>query len=301
MTPDAADQTGTGSSAPESPLVTAVVLNYRNYTETIDCVTALVTQDYSALNCVVVDNASPNDSFDRLQRAFGGEGRVAVLRAPDNGGYASGNNVGARWAITRYQPRYLLVINPDVAMQGVHALAELVAFANVHDDAGAVSPKVILPNGFHQGPYKRPSLIRTCIQYVFPVVWLVARKRHQRWAMRAARPQRWFRTIGACMLLRADAFAAAGMFDEGTFLEGEEPILAERLASGGKYFYHYPGVTALHNHSRPGESLYTMAGLKYYFGKYRDAGPVSLSALEFCARFYDKFYKPLRRYTPFAP
>ena len=49
MTPDAADQTGTGSSAPESPLVTAVVLNYRNYTETIDCVTALVTQDYSCL------------------------------------------------------------------------------------------------------------------------------------------------------------------------------------------------------------------------------------------------------------
>jgi GT2 family glycosyltransferase len=301
MTCEVSDVSGTDhSDKAKSRLVTAIVLNYRNYPETINCLRGLLLQDYPALNCVVVDNMSPNDSVEQIHLALCGDSRIAVVQASRNGGYASGNNFGARWAIARHQPHYLLILNPDIEMLDRHTVARLVEFADSCEEAGAVSPKVVLPNGFHQGPYGRPSLVRTCIHYVAPFVWLVARTRHQKEARQTVLPRRCFRTIGACMLLRADSFAAAGMFDEGTFLEAEEPILAERLAVDGKYFYHYPGVTVIHHHSRPGESMYTIAALQYYFKHYRGAGPLSLKILGWCATLYDKIYNPLKRYLPFV-
>lgn len=279
-------------------LVVAIILNYKNYDDTICCVEELLKQDYSRLLCVIVDNASPNDSIQQLKNTLGTDRRVTILEAPFNGGYAAGNNVGARWASINLQPTYILIINPDVRMPEPSSITRLVAFADLQRDAGAVSPKVILPNGFVQGPYERPDMILSCIQFLIPAVWLVRRNRHQREFRAETKPRRCFRTIGACMLLRADSFAQVGMFDEGTFLENEEPILAELFNKQGKYFYHYPDVTVVHHHTRPGDGKYTMTSLKYYFKTYRGASDFALSTLEFCSKFYDAVYAPLKRRLP---
>ena len=186
-------------------------------------------------------------------------------------------------------------MNPDVRMPNPLSVERLVEFAEAQPDAGAVSPKVVLPNGFVQGPYRRPSIALSCIQYVIPPIWLMLRYRHQRVFRKLTSPRRCFRTIGACLLIRASAFVHAQMFDEGTFLENEEPIIAERLAALGQFFYHVPAVTVLHNHTRPGNDAYTLASLKFYHRQYRGASRYSLAVLELCSRMYETIYGPLKR------
>lgn len=278
--------------------VVAIILNYKHYEQTIRCVRKLLEQDYGALYCIVVDNASPNDSLPQLKEALEPEERVTILPTSSNKGYAAGNNIGVRWAITNYHPEYILIINPDVVISDKSLITKLVSFAESQPDAGAISPKVILPDGFVQGPYKRPSLPLNCIRYLIPIIWFVQRGTHQRWIRTQTLPIRCFRTIGACMLLRTDSFEGVGMFDEGTFLENEEPILAELLRRRGKYFYHLPSVMVVHYHNRKGESEHTMTSMKHYFKEYRGASNLAIDALELCSKFYERFYLPLKRRLP---
>jgi len=278
--------------------VTAIVLNYKDHCETITCVRKLLELDYVPLHCVVVDNASPNDSLAQLREVLGRESRVTILSAPSNGGYAAGNNIGVRWAIANHRPKYIFIVNPDVRVTDRSTVAQLVAFADSHPDAGVVSPKVVLPNGWVQGPYERPSLTLSCIKFMIPLVWYVLRSRHQRKFRILATPCRAFRTIGACMLIRAESFVEAGMFDEGTFLESEEDILAERLSQLEQYFYHFPLVVVVHHHERQGNGRWTIASLKYYFKTYRGASGFALRVLEFCLKFYRTFYLPIKSRIP---
>lgn len=283
---------------PANIRVCAIVLNYESYSDTIECVRNLLEQDYAALRCVVVDNASPNDSLARLRDALGVEPHVNVLAAPSNGGYAAGNNFGARWAIANWEPDYLLITNPDVRMTDPSTISQMVAFAKSHPDAGAISPKVVLPNGWIQGPYSRPSIALSCIKFMIPLMWYLIRSRHQRKFRALTSPRRCFRTIGACMMLNARSFANVGMFDEGTFFECEEDILAERFRSAGKFFYHFPSVTVLHHHVPHSNSNWTMTSLKYYYKTYRGSSDVTLRVLELCFRFYRLFYLPIRLRLP---
>jgi N-acetylglucosaminyl-diphospho-decaprenol L-rhamnosyltransferase len=285
-----------GVSRSDPAPVTAVILNFKNYEETTGCVLSLLKQDYASLHCVIVDNASPNDALSQLTNAFGSDPRITILAAPLNGGYAAGNNMGARWAIVQHQPKYILIINPDVRMADTSTIASLVAFADSQEDAGAVGPKVILPSGFVQGPYDRPSIALSTIQFLIPPLWLMLRNRHQRVFRSAASPRRCFWTIGACMLLRAHSFAEVNMFDEATFMESEEPILAERFSRVGKYFYYVPSATVMHRHTRSEKRRHSLASCTYYFRAYRGHSKVAISVLELSARLYEIVYLPLQRH-----
>lgn len=273
--------------------VYSVVLNYKNYEETRRCVEGLLRQNYNDHNVVIVDNASPNESFMTLQRVFQDEPRVAVIQTGSNGGYARGNNYAVRWLLSTGSCEYVLIINPDIEFLDDSALSELVHFADDHPEAAVVSPKVVLPSGFVQGPYERPNLSRACIDHIFPFFWYLRRKRHQREIARVRTPVKCYRTIGCCMLVRVSDLVNVGMFDEGTFLECEEQILAELFENSGKYFYHFPQVTVLHHHSRHGNISQSIDSAKYYFERFRGSNRFSLFLFDVSARFYTAIYAPL--------
>jgi len=77
-----------------STLFGFVVLNYTNHQETIDCVDSITRLPGDNFRIVVVDNRSPNDSYDVLRERFAGDARISVLQSGRNGGYSFGNNIG---------------------------------------------------------------------------------------------------------------------------------------------------------------------------------------------------------------
>ena len=71
-----------------------VVLNYVNHQETVECVDSIRRLPGDNYRIVVVDNGSPNDSYEVLRERFREDERISVVQSGRNGGYSFGNNAG---------------------------------------------------------------------------------------------------------------------------------------------------------------------------------------------------------------
>lgn len=285
--------------------LTAVVLNYNNYDQSLHCVNDLLGQDYPELDIVVVDNHSPNESFQYLQTAFANEPRVAVIETGENLGYAGGNNFGCISRLYRGAVDYFLIVNNDVRLFDRTVLRQLVDFANSKQDLAGVGPKVVNAKGFIQGPYSKPNILLRSLRLLFPVVpyaqyfWVRALGQKN-----YARP--CYAIVGAFMLLKSSQFSQVGMFDETTFLGAEEYILAERFLKIGFQFYYYPLVSVLHNHGmstvaiteRRGWHTYIrgVESMIYYFREYQKLRAVAVEFYRACAMLYGRIVFPFRKY-----
>jgi hypothetical protein len=282
--------------------LSAVVLNYLNYDQTILCVRDLLAQDQSLLDVVVVDNDSPNESLAKLKEAFANESRVTILQSDENRGYAAGNNLGARWRIGRGAVDYILICNNDVRIPDPLTIRRMVDFAESKEDLGGLGPGVLTPNGFPQGPYRRPRVFLRTLRLLLPIFPVVYRLWRGRFRETTAVP--CYAIVGAFMLMKAGPFTRVDLFDERTFLGAEEYILAERLRNVGFRFYYLPTVTVIHNHAQSaivrtgGEVQYFPSGLKsmlYYFREYQRVSSFSLSLFKAAAILYGRVLLPFRR------
>jgi hypothetical protein len=313
------------------PVVSAVVLNYVNWEQTVETVHDLLEQTGVELDVVVVDNASPNDSFEQLKTRFGGCRRVSLTASGNNGGYAQGNNHGARRRLAAGPLDFLLIVNNDVRLPEPDAVATLAGFAAAHADAGMVGPQVVTTAGFAQGPYWRPHPLICCLRYLLPIFPLGHRLGRRLfevfWRALGRVPWRWlgrwlgtehgrrtaensrpcFALVGACLLLPAAAFERAGMFDEATFLGAEEYILADRLRALGLRSYYVPAARVVHEHAQSairrtgGETRYLPAGvasMAYYFRCYQRAPESWIRLFELTANLYGRVFLPLRQRLP---
>lgn len=66
----------------EPPLVYIIVLNYNNWEDTIECLESLLKLEYDNYKIVVVDNASPNQSMEKI--ISWAEGEISVEKTNDN-------------------------------------------------------------------------------------------------------------------------------------------------------------------------------------------------------------------------
>ena len=89
-----------------------IILNYKTYNETIAIANELL-RGIGDRMIVIVDNASPNESFCVLRNVFQNEAKVEVISSGENGGYAKGNNFALRY-IKKHAPQYVCIINNDV-------------------------------------------------------------------------------------------------------------------------------------------------------------------------------------------
>lgn len=241
---------------PSAPKVGVVVLNYRNFADTVACLRSLAAVPYPRLETIVVDNDSRNDSLTRIRAELGlaaadgfvlAEAELAagarrpgaffLLQAARNRGYAAGNNLGLRLALAR-DCDYVLVLNNDTEVRP-DFLEPLVAHAEAHPELAGVGPKILNPAGRVEShcARRRPDLgfyfFSTGIgRKLWPGnPW---RRRHFYEGEYAFdRPMEVDVLSGSCMLLRRSALEQVGLFDETTFLYQEELILHEKFRARG--------------------------------------------------------------------
>jgi len=101
---------GSAAAKNGSPGVCCVVINWNGWRDTIACVESLAAQNYSDLNILVVDNASTDDSVERIRAAFP---KIGMLRAEKNRGFAAGSNLGSRCALAR-GAEFVWLLNNDI-------------------------------------------------------------------------------------------------------------------------------------------------------------------------------------------
>lgn len=133
------------------PLVSVIVLAWNGQTYLEPCLTALLAQDYTPCQVIVVDNGSQDRSVEIAQRFAP---RLELVRNRTNLGFAGGVNVGIRHATGEI----IVLLNQDTEVQPgwLHALVD--AFAQ-DSTVGIVGSKALYPNGRvqHAGGYIRPG------------------------------------------------------------------------------------------------------------------------------------------------
>src|SRR5437867_1329562 len=121
--------------------VTVVVLNFdgiaNNYLPA--CLASLTRQTYPALQLIVVDNASRDDSAGYVGRAHP---NVLLVRSDQPLGFGQANNLGYARAVGKY----VLFANHDTVFDPT-CIQELVNAVALTDDIGMVAPKLFRPPG----------------------------------------------------------------------------------------------------------------------------------------------------------
>jgi len=104
------------STESDRDFVAVVLVNYRNYSDTLRCVDSLLACGYEDLAIYVVDNNSLDDSSACLAEGLevrGARGRkLSFIQSEENGGFSKGNNLGIRRALAEGAD-YIWLLNND--------------------------------------------------------------------------------------------------------------------------------------------------------------------------------------------
>lgn len=236
-----------GPTFTESPRIAAVILNYRTPSLAVDCLASLEGEQraYSGLVAVVVDNASGDDSADRIAAAVaerGWSGWVRLVRAAENRGFSAGNNLGIR----AVEADVYWLLNSDTLVRP-GALLELVRALRERPDAGFLSPRLEWPDGTPQQScfrFLRPptELVRTASTR--PVTTLLRQYEAALPVAEAPIEPDW--TTFASVLIRRFVFDRIGLLDEGYFMYYEDVDFCRMARQAGITIVHWPAARVVH-------------------------------------------------------
>jgi N-acetylglucosaminyl-diphospho-decaprenol L-rhamnosyltransferase len=220
--------------------VSVVLVTYESAEDLAACVATLpAAAGPHELEVVVVDNASRDGSAE-IARGLG----IKVLENPANLGLSRAIDRGAAATAAPW----LLLVNPDTRL-GPGSLARMLATAGADPATGCVGPHLRNSDGTEYPTGRRfPSILVGALHAALGTVWQgnpATRHYHMRDVDRS-RPLQVDWVSGACMLVRRDAYEAAGRYDAGYFMYFEEMDFCLRLRRAGWRVVYDPGAEVTH-------------------------------------------------------
>jgi GT2 family glycosyltransferase/serine acetyltransferase len=194
---------------------------------------------------VVVDNASPDGSADRIEShiarlAWGDWARV--LRSPVNGGFAAGNNLGIR-AVTA--DAYVLLNSDTLVRPG--AIAGLRQALAEHPEAGMIGPSFEGTAGApEQSCFRFPRPLGEFVRAANsgPITKLLRRYEVPLPFSESPMEPDW---IGfACVVIRRAVIDQVGLLDDGYFMYFEDIDYCRRVRAAGWSILYWPKPRIVH-------------------------------------------------------
>ena len=225
------------------------------------------------LEIVVVDNASSDGSGEMVRAEFP---HVRLVANDDNLGFTAANNQG----LALSQGCYLLLLNPDTELVG-DALATMLRYMDSHPVAGALGPRLLYPDGGQQPSRRRfPTFATALLESTVLQEWWSDNRILRRYTMadtpdNAIQPVDW--VVGACLLVRREAYEQVGGLDEGYFMYSEELDWCRRCKSAGWEIIYLPTATVIHYEGQSSEQVVPARHIHFqnskirYFRKYHGA------------------------------
>ena len=227
---------GRYARAVAGPDVTVSIVHASDPALTLACLESLHAESdrRRQLEIVVLDNAAEDAVAAAIRERFPD---VRVVEQAWRAGFGANHNAVVRSTTGRY----VFVLNPDTEV-GAGTIDGLAEYLDAHPDVAIVGPLVRGFDGERQ----------------FSAVRFMSVPRQLAWAVTLGRvgadaggsatePKHVDAVSGCAMLVRRDAFAAVGMFDERYFMYAEETDLARRLAAQGWTVHYVPTVEVFHH------------------------------------------------------
>ncbi len=228
--------------------VSVVVVNFRGADDTIECVTQTLAlpSKPGALEVVVVENGSGDDSLARLTAAFSGDKRVRIVTSKENLGFTGGSNLGAASA----KGEFLAFLNNDAKPDAAWIDRALEQF-DVSPAVAAVGSKVLDWEG-------------RIIDFAGPgLTWFGMGFKPNLGKPDGPgfdEPRDILFGTGSALFVRRSVFAEVGGFDERLFMFYDDVDLGWRLTLRGYRVRFAPESIVRHRHH----------GSMSSFGQYRE-------------------------------
>lgn len=233
----------------------------------------------SSLEIIVIDNASSDGSAAMVAAEFPA---VTLIANSENRGFTGGNNQG----ISIARGRYVFFLNPDTVVAG-DALATMSAYMDAHPAVGACGPQLLYGDGSLQSSRRRFPTLMTALFESTPLAWHWPAA-HNPWARRyhmedtqtsQALPGEtvdWL--VGAALMVRREALAQVGGFDEGYFMYSEELDWCRRAKYAGWQIVHLPDAQVVHYEGKSSEQVVAARHIRFQTSR---------------VRYFRKFHGPL--------
>lgn len=221
------------------------VVNYRSAELVCRMLPDLIRQiDKSRDRIVIVDNQSPDDSFEVLCKFVVSSDfteLVDVVLADKNGGFSFGNNLAIKTAVEKYKtsPSFVWLLNPDTQVLD-EALANLVSFLDSYTNAGILGSRLESENGapqesaFNFCSLASEMLTSTSIGYLNRIF----SKSLVSLNYIPDSPTRCDWVAGASMFIRYSVIEDIGLMDETYFLYFEETdFCLQSIRAGWECWY----------------------------------------------------------------
>jgi GT2 family glycosyltransferase len=208
------------------PLVSVIVVNYEGRDRLGRCLDSIAAQDIGPIETIVVDNASPDGSWNEAD----GRPDVHLLRNDVNVGFGAACNQAAALA----RSPYLFFLNNDSTAEP-GCISALIATAAAAPDAGAVQAVVMRDDGSVNTAGNRLHYLG----FSWAPLTSTAPGRN-------SVPYETACGSGAALLIRRDRFEAVRGFWDAFFLYCEDSDLSWRLRMRGWTVLVCPAARTVH-------------------------------------------------------
>ena len=211
-----------------------IIVNYKTPDLTIRCIDSIYATTKCNFEVIVVDNASMDDSKERICTAFP---KVIWIQNKENDGFGRANNLG----VANSRGKYILLLNSDMVLTDDcidHCLRKMAEY----DIPVVYACRLVNADGsLQRNAYYDIVSIRKMLNNSILYVKLFGEIKQK--------PNEEIKALmGAFMLIPLDMFKEVNGFDPDFFMYCEEMDLCRRLASKGCRFRVADDVYAIHKH-----------------------------------------------------
>lgn len=217
-----------------------IIISYNCRDHTLNCIKSIYeTQDSLNFEIFVVDNASTDDTIERLHELYP---EVRIVANSENLGYAGAVNAGAFIA----EAAYLILSNADVIYQP-GSIQNLIEYLEENPKCGAVGPQQLFPNEGWQNSYGELPGYFLGLKNVFfisPLSRILKKFYFKNGASSDIRNAGYI--DGAVIACKKKIFDRIKGFDEDYFFYTEEADFCYRLNKAGYDIVSLPKARVIH-------------------------------------------------------
>ena len=248
-----------------------VILHYNTIEITRKCIASIQKlEEQDKIAAVIVDNASPDGTGKVLADQYRENDRIKVILRETNDGFSAGNNEGCAFAMTEWNPEFLVVANNDIEFCQADFVRKIEQeYKNSSFDI--LGPDICNPKtGNHQSPISinppgmrrvnKTIFLNQCALGLYPVIYPAIKKyfsRHIRKGQ-AVRPldyQEDVCLLGACFIFsRKCIMEKAVVFQPETKFYYEEFILTSWCRRHGRKIVYQPKLQVWHQEGKATET-----------------------------------------------
>jgi GT2 family glycosyltransferase len=223
-------------SQTDTPEISVLIVTYNNSSTIDNCLEALFKQTYSSFELLVWDNASSDNTLEKL-RTYP---NLRLIASPKNVGFAVSMNSLSE----KTSGKFLFILNPDCICPP-DTLQKLLVFAELHP--GAISAAFMFPDGqIHASARDLPTYSNILFSRRSPLSFFGLFGSSNAGYFIPDRAAKVPAVSATGLFLRKALFNESGRFDERFFLYCEDLDLCRRLHAKNIDIWYLPELKITH-------------------------------------------------------